>query len=193
MPYRKIALSVGQHYHIYNRGNNFGDVYFHREDYLLFLGLMRKYLVATGAAELAAYCLMPSHFHLLGLLLTDRISASMQAMMLAYTKTINHKYGRVGALFQGRFKAIRVSEDSYLGILTAYIHQNPVEAGLVREAKQWEFSSCRDYLGLRKGTLVAHAVIGPEGVDRRALGVTELGDLERALVAPISIDGGDVR
>jgi hypothetical protein len=37
--------------------------------------------------------------------------------------------------------------------LTRYIHLNPVAAGLVSKAEDWEFSSYRDYLGLRNGTL----------------------------------------
>ena len=129
MPYRRFAFAIGEHYHLYNRGNNYGDVYLHREDCVLFLRLVRKHLIQKGTAELLAYCLMPNHFHLLVGLLTDGLSSSMQAMMLAYTKTINHKYGRVGPLFQGQFKAVHVADDVYLELLVKYIHGNPVEAG----------------------------------------------------------------
>ena len=188
MPYRKFALSVGEHYHIYNRGNNFGDVYFHREDYVLFLRLLRKYLVASGAVELAAYCLMPNHFHLLALLLTDRISASMQPMMLAYTKTINHKYGRVGALIQGRFKAVHVSQDNHRAVLMEYIHRNPVEAGLAVSAQAWEFSSYRDYLGLRRGTLVPQRRLDDGVREMTPIGTESFGATEMAMIEAVAID-----
>ncbi|HSB90045.1 MAG TPA: transposase [Anaerolineales bacterium] len=191
MPYRKFAFAIGEHYHIYNRGTNYGDVYLHREDCLLFLRLLRKHLVEKETLELYAYCLMPNHFHLLVHLLTDRLSSSMQAMMLAYTKTINHKYGRVGPLFQGRFKAVHVADDAYLGLLMKYIHWNPVEAGLVRAPEVWEFSSCRDYLGLRNGTLVPkwrlgrgpRVPYGPEACD--------LSEAQKARIGALTIDGGD--
>ena len=188
MPYRKIALSVGEHYHIYNRGNNFGDVYFHREDHVLFLRLLRKYLVASGAVELEAYCLMRNHFHLPALLLTDRISASMQPMMLAYTKTINHKYGRVGALFQGRFKAVHVAQDSHRAVLMGYIHRNPVEAGLVESVEAWELSSYRDYLGLRRGTLVPKRRLNDEGREKNPIGTDIFGENEMAMIEAVAID-----
>jgi putative transposase len=35
-----------------------------------------------------------------------------------------------------------------------YIHQNPVVAGLVNKPEDWEFSSYRDYIGKRNGTLM---------------------------------------
>lgn len=43
--------------------------------------------------------------------------------------------------------------DDYAVCCFRYIHQNPFEANLVDSLEEWEFSSFRDYLGLRKGTL----------------------------------------
>ncbi|PZF73973.1 hypothetical protein DN068_06445 [Taibaiella soli] len=34
-----------------------------------------------------------------------------------------------------------------------YIHQNPIRAGLVNRLEDWEYSSFKDYAGLRNGTL----------------------------------------
>jgi len=72
---------------------------------------------------------------------------------LSYAKAINKRYNRVGPLFQGRFQAKRIAQDEYLLHLSRYIHLNPVMAGLSRAPEDWEFSSYRDYIGLRKGTL----------------------------------------
>jgi len=47
-----------------------------------------------------------------------------------------------------------VPEKQYPQLCFNYIHQNPVEAGLVNNAVDWEFSSARDYFGNRKGKLV---------------------------------------
>ncbi len=152
MPYRKVELRAGEHYHIYNRGNNYADVFFERENYLYFLRQVRKYLLPE-AVEIVAYCLMPNHYHLLLRLLADDLSTPMQGLSLSYTKAVNLHYGRVGALFQGRFKAVRVDRDEYLLHLSRYIHLNPLTAGLVKRAEDWEFSSYRDYIGLRSGTL----------------------------------------
>ena len=34
-----------------------------------------------------------------------------------------------------------------------YIHQNPMKANLVKKMEDWDYSSFKDYCGLRNGTL----------------------------------------
>lgn len=46
-----------------------------------------------------------------------------------------------------------MDRDSYLTHLSRYIHWNPVAAGLAKRPADWAFSSYRDYVGLRAGTL----------------------------------------
>ena len=154
MPYRKSRFAAGEHYHVFNRGNNRQEVFLDRDNYLLFLRLIRKYLVDPEVAELLAYCLMPNHYHLLLRLRADDLARSMQAMLLSYTKSLNNRYARTGSLFQGRFESVLVEREAHWRYLTAYIHRNPVEAGLVHRAEAWTYSSYREYLGLRGGTLV---------------------------------------
>ena len=105
MPYRKFVFRAGEYYHLYNRGNNYQDVFLERENYLYFLRQLRKYLPCE-AVEIVAYCLMPNHYHLLVHLMIDDLSSRMQPFTLSYTKAINKRYGQVGSLFQGRFKAV---------------------------------------------------------------------------------------
>jgi len=152
MPYRKFEFHADQYYHVYNRGNNFQPIFFGCENYVYFLRQLRKYLT-PDQVEIVAYCLMPNHYHLLVYLKTDDLSGLMQRFALSYTKAINERFGRVGALFQGRFKAIHVDREAYLLHLSRYIHANPVAAGLTKLPEEWEFSSYREFVGLRKGTL----------------------------------------
>ncbi len=65
----------------------------------------------------------------------------------------------MGPLFQGPFKAILVDRDEYLLHLSRYIHCNPVNAGLVNRAEDWAYSSYRDYIGMRNGTLPQPAIV----------------------------------
>jgi putative transposase len=164
MPQRSIPLVAGEYYHIYNRGNNRQDIFFERENYLFFLRRVRKYLVGdTQTSEVSktsevwttiiAYCLMPNHFHLLVCPHDDELSHRMQRFSISYTKAMNERYDRVGSLFQGQFQAVLVDRNEYLLHLSRYFHLNPVEAGLVKQPEDWEFSSYRDYIGLRQGTL----------------------------------------
>jgi hypothetical protein len=80
-------------------------------------------------------------------------------LTVSYTKAINKRYERVGALFQGAFQARHVGENNHLLHLSRYIHLNPVKAGLVGRAEAWEFSSYREYTGLRRGTLPQMGVV----------------------------------
>jgi REP element-mobilizing transposase RayT len=151
MPYRNVEFRAGESYHLYNRGNNYQPIFFERENYLYFLRQMREYLI--GTMEIISYCLMPNHYHWLTRLKTDDLSGPMQAFALSYTKAVNKRYARTGALFQGRFRAIHVDRDEYLLHLSRYIHLNPVTAGLVKRPEDWEFSSYLEFIGLRNGTL----------------------------------------
>ena len=96
---------------------------------------------------------MPNHYHLLIYLNNNNFSELMQKLALSYTKAINKRYKRVGSLFQGRFKSILVDKDEYLLHLSRYIHLNPINAKLVTKAEYWEYSSYREYINLRDGTL----------------------------------------
>jgi REP element-mobilizing transposase RayT len=161
MPRRDIDLCAGEYYHLYNRGNNRQRVFYERENYVFFLRKVCEYLVPT--LDIAAYCLMPTHYHLLVLVKQDSrpskapeisaVSRAMQRFSISYTKAMNKRYDRVGALFQGAFRAEHVDDNAYLVHLSRYIHLNPVSAGLVPCAENWEFSSYRDYIGLREGKL----------------------------------------
>jgi hypothetical protein len=74
------------------------------------------------------------------------ISKIMQRITLTYTQYFNKKYGKVGHLFQGRYKAFLCERDEYLLSLVRYIHLNPVRANLVKEPHDYPWSSHRDYL-----------------------------------------------
>jgi REP element-mobilizing transposase RayT len=98
------------------------------------------------------YVLMPNHYHLLIQARTDSLSHAMQLFGISYTKAINKRFQRTGVLLQGAFQAKLVDRDNYLLHLSRYIHLNPVRAGLVQHPEDWNYSSYRDYVGLRNGT-----------------------------------------
>jgi REP element-mobilizing transposase RayT len=64
MPYRTTSFCSGETYHLYNRGNNYQQVFFEGENYFFFLRLMKK-VALPAPLEIIAYCLMPNHYHLL--------------------------------------------------------------------------------------------------------------------------------
>ncbi len=146
MPYRRANFASDEYYHIYNRGNNKGKIFFERENYLFFLRTFLKYF-PQNAAEIHAFCLMPNHYHfLIRLSQALDISVRMKCFGISYSKAVNARYGRSGHLFQGRYNAKHIDSNEYLLHLTRYIHLNPLFAKLVTRPEDWEFSSYRNYL-----------------------------------------------
>ena len=148
-------------YHIYNRGNNKQKIFFTRDNYIFFLQKVRRFLKSN--VDFIAYCLMPNHFHFLIVTPLNFNSTSfgdeLKIMLSSYSKAINNQEKRTGSLFQQNskskcltFEAKKNSLDYGL-ICFNYIHQNPVMAGLVKKIEDWEFSSFRDYIGLRNGSI----------------------------------------
>ncbi|MBK6793673.1 MAG: transposase [Anaerolineales bacterium] len=140
MPRREIPFVPDQYYHFYNRGNNRQVVFMERENYVYFLKGIKRYL--RGRVEVIAYCLMPTHYHLLVKVVakhqtsevanqtsevlrqdaSKQVSLAMQKFLISYTKAINKRFERTGALFQGQFQAKPVTTYKYLLTLCAYIH-----------------------------------------------------------------------
>jgi putative transposase len=159
MPRRIIPFVSGCYYHLYNRGNNRQAIFFEQENYLYFLQGMKKYLLPV--ADVIAYCLMPTHYHLMVRVKqtsevseTSEVSRAMQKLLISYTKAINKRFGRVGALFQGAFQSRPVTDSKYLLQLCRYIHANPVKDGLVSDPSDWPYSNYLEWIGERDGTLI---------------------------------------
>jgi len=138
---------AGGLYHITSRGNAQQDIYTDNHDRAAFLELIDK-TRARFVWQVHAYCLMGNHYHLLIETGTPTLARGMKLLNGCYTQFFNRKHRRVGHLFQGRYKAILVDKESYLLELARYIVLNPVRAGMVRTAAQWEWSSYRSTAGL---------------------------------------------
>jgi putative transposase len=97
--------------------------------------------------EIIAYCIMPTHFHLILNELSQKgISTFMGNALNSYTRYFNIKHNRKGPLWEGRFKKVLVENDEQLLHLTRYVHLNPVTAYLVNDPLDWSASSYREYV-----------------------------------------------
>ena len=151
---RKPRLEVeGGLYHIMTRGNNRQLIFGDDDDCQKMLRLLAEQK-AKLPFYLYAYCLMPNHIHLLVERREDAIGRVMHRLLTGYSRYYNRKYGRVGHLFQKRYKAILCQTDQYLAELVRYIHLNPVRAKMVSNPSGYGYSSHRAYLGLDEPGLV---------------------------------------
>ena len=143
----------GAFYHVIARGNRGQKIFRDDQDYERYLSFLKEYK-ARFRFLLYAYTLMPTHIHILLEVSETPLSRLMQILQFRYTRNFNIKYKKWGHLFQGRYKAILCDKDSYFLELSAYIHLNPVRAGLIKYPHQYPWSSYRFYVREAKERLV---------------------------------------
>lgn len=155
-------------YHVYNRGVAKQDIFLDDQDYKVFLSNLKFYLTApdlqgqslkvspsrksknyTDNLKLLAYCLMPNHFHLF---VFQKEPSSMAEFLRSigtkYSMYLNKKYHRVGHVFQGRYKAVSVTNEVQFIYLSKYIHRNPINILPSRTVLEgYKYSSYPVYLG----------------------------------------------
>jgi putative transposase len=132
------------------------------------------YCIKNKGLELNAWCLMPSHLHMIGRTL-ERNAHSLSDVMRDFKKFTSGKilqaipvikesrspwmtrHFEIGRnqhqLWQEGMHPIELFSRKFTAQKLNYIHYNPVEAGIVDEPEHYLLSSARDYAGYRKGLL----------------------------------------
>lgn len=144
------------YYHVYSRGVNSQTIFVTDKDFVVFLSLLKRYLSIKptndrdgveyphlyGSIELISFCLMPNHFHLL-IYQVDRgaLQKLMRSLLTSYSRYFNKTHNRRGPLFESRYKASLISDQTYLEHISRYIHLNP------RNWKKYEYSSLPYFIG----------------------------------------------
>ena len=95
-----------------------------------------------------AHCLMTNHYHLVVQKPDGRISNAMRDLNFGYSRQFNFEHGRSAHLFRNRFLAKDIDTDEYFMTVCRYVVNNPVRAGLCRDAAEWPWSSYRATAGL---------------------------------------------
>ena len=91
--------------------------------------------------EVLGFALLSNHFHLLLVTPRPNLANGMQGLLSRYAHWYGRRRGRVGHLFQGRYKAEMIEDETYYWTVSRYLHLNPVRAGLVDRPEQWAWSS----------------------------------------------------
>jgi len=166
---------AGGYYHIYNRGVEKRLIFMDEMDYSVFISFLSVYLSQEdlqgsslkdlkesvppsrvlknyfGEIKLLAYCLMPNHFHLLVKQESEHgIDHFMRSLSTKYVRYFNSKYKRIGPLFQGIYKAVRIETEYQFVYLSKYIHRNPLDIITYKDDPcrlgEYRFSSYENYL-----------------------------------------------
>jgi REP element-mobilizing transposase RayT len=167
---RPLRLTFpGAIYHITARGNARAATYLDDQDRQLFLDVLAG-CIERFSWLCHAYCLMDNHYHLMIETPEGNLSAGMRQLNGIYTQRFNRRHGRVGHVFQGRFKAILVERQSYLLELCRYVVLNPVRATMVEDIAQYAWSSYPSTVGIARTPPWLHTdwLLSQFGNDRAA-------------------------
>ena len=188
MPSRKVPLITDEIYHVYNRGLNKKTIFSSVSDYSKAFETIQYYQYLTPpvkfsylniqppnqrkhilnqlvqtSIEILAFCFMPNHFHfIIKQIKKDGIRQSISKFSNSYAHYSNTIHEKKGPVFEGRFKAIRVSNNEQLLHLSRYIHLNPYTASIIKnlnEIHKYPYSSLKEYLSPKSFNLTSTKLI----------------------------------
>lgn len=139
----------GATYHITARGNRRAEIFTDKKDYQKYLYILED-VRDMYPFILHSYCLMPNHNHL-QLETTDYpIQDIMKQLHTRYAIYFNQRHDVDGHLFQGRYGSKLILSEDYFLKVSRYIHLNPLEASMVKNAEDYPWSSYSSYMNLSK-------------------------------------------
>ena len=146
----------GYPHHITQRGNRRASIFNEPNDRKVYLDLLGRY-AERYCLHIWAYALMTNHVHLVAVPEQEpSLSATIRDAHSGYATYFNRTYPFVGHLWQCRFYSC-VLDSGHLRSAVRYVERNPVRAGLVRRAEEYEWSSAAAHCGLRKDPLLSDA------------------------------------
>lgn len=154
-------------YHIYNRSVDRKPMFKSAGNYEFFLRKYDQYL--SPVVDTYAYCLLGNHFHLLVRInsmedlsnkmnLTnvekpsslktahDIVSHQFQKFFQSYAMAFNKQQARIGTLFQTPFKRALIDNYNYYKQVLYYVHANPELHGIIKDFRDWKWSSYNRFL-----------------------------------------------
>lgn len=157
MARRKRVCPAGVTQHVIQRGNNRQACFYAAADYAAYAHWLQEFAVDCEVA-IHAWVFMDNHVHLLATPQRDNdIAGMMQRLGRCYVRYFNHRYGRSGTLWEGRYRSCLVDSEHYLLACYRYIELNPVRAGIVASPAEYHWSSYRaNALGIESRLRTPH-------------------------------------
>jgi REP element-mobilizing transposase RayT len=146
---RRLRIQYsGAIYHVMARGNGRQDIVADDSDRERLLACLER-AVKRASWITYAFVFLTNHLHLVLKTPRPNLARGMQLFLSAYANSWARRHRQSGHLFQGRYRTELVEDETYLWVLTRYVHLNPVRAGLVVQPDAWPWSSCPGYFSRR--------------------------------------------
>jgi putative transposase len=149
MPRKPIVRSNHHYYHLAGRANNKEVIPLPlSEVWQIEISELKK-LQSEFDFKIGAFVLMNNHFHLLALTPKEDIDRIMYFFMRRLTLRIQKRSGRINRIFGGRYKGSIIESERYFYNVYKYIYRNPIAAGIVERAEDYDFSTINGVRSLR--------------------------------------------
>jgi len=152
MPRISRIIAIGFPHHITQKGNYSQGVFKKNFDFKNYLHLTNIYKRKYGVSILS-YCLMPNHIHIIAIPgKNDSFAKTFNTVHMCYSQYFNKSNNLKGHLWQDRFYSCPLDE-KHLYHAVRYVENNPVRAGLVARAEEWDWSSANAHMNQKKSVL----------------------------------------
>jgi len=150
---RPRIVVEGGWYHVYNRVSSGEQIFAEPNEAIEFVEIFRDVKKRDGWTVIA-WALLSNHYHLLLRTSSVPLWRGMHGIQNRFSRGFNRRHGRTGGVWQGRYKAKYVEDQSYLDRLVLYVHLNPVKAGLVEDPAEYLFAGHREVKKRTRSPLV---------------------------------------
>jgi len=133
------------YFHVMVQGMDKNYIFANKENKSEYIERIQKQ--KTDEVKIYSYCIMSNHAHfLIYSEKTADLSLMMKRINIGYAQYYNRVTKRTGYVFRNRFSSQGIYDERYLISCMAYIHCNPVKAGLVKTIIDYKYSSYNEYL-----------------------------------------------
>ena len=145
---RKLRVEApGATHHVVAKGVGGSEIVADDADRRSFIARLAR-TVESHRWSCLAYCLLDTHFHLVVTTPEPNLGVGMKWLKAAYAQDFNHRHGRQGHVFGGRFYSEAIGRDAHLVAAIVYVALNPVRAGIVDRPERWPWSSYAATVGV---------------------------------------------
>lgn len=136
-------------YHVMARGNRKADIFEDDRDRERFIEIVADAAFEHGV-RVFTECRLGNHYHQVVQTPRANLPDYMGAINSTYARFSNVRHGRIGHVFNERYRPILVDNDLYLRVLASYVLTNPVKHRFVGRPGDWKWSSYRATVGQEK-------------------------------------------